>query len=41
MAEARVYPVYQWILPSLQKNNNIQEMKICEGWIGFDVPPAS
>ena len=37
MAEARVYPSDQWRLLSSQKKN--QEMRIREGWRGFDVPP--
>ena len=40
VAEARVYPAYQWRLLSLQPKNNIKEMKICEEWRGFVVPPA-
>ena len=38
MSEAQVYPVDKWRLLFSQQNNNIQEMKICEGWRGFDVP---
>ena len=40
MVEACVYPSDQWILLSLQQKKNIQEIKVCEGWRGFDVPPA-
>ena len=39
MSEAQVYPVDKWRLLFSQQNNNIQEMKIREGWRGFDVPP--
>ena len=39
MAEARVYSADQFRLLSSQQNNNIQEMKVREGWRGFDVPP--
>ena len=39
VAEARVYSADQFRLLSSQQNNNIQEMKVREGWRGFDVPP--
>ena len=40
MVETRVYPEEQHILLSLQQNNNILDMKISEGWRGFDVLPV-
>ena len=39
MTDDCVYPAYQWRIISLQQKNNIQEMKIREGWRGFDAPP--
>ena len=40
VSETRVYTVDRWRLISLQQNNIIQEIKICEGCRLFDVPPA-
>ena len=40
MAEDCVYPAEKLILLSLKQKNNIQEMKISEGWRGFGFPPA-